>query len=96
MTPRTSVQTIQADEQAAVVLEALQSGHARFPVIGRDIDDIVGVIGLHDLLEVDPEARRTTLVRDLADEAYGSRGFTVRDPEGNLFSLGTYAGEDPR
>ena len=69
MTPRTSVQTIQADEQAAVVLEALQSGHARFPVIGRDIDDIVGVIGLHDLLEVEPQARRTTLVRDLADDA---------------------------
>jgi uncharacterized glyoxalase superfamily protein PhnB len=29
----------------------------------------------------------------LADEDYGSRGFTVRDPEGNLWSFGTYAGE---
>ena len=69
MTPRTSVQTVQADETASVVLEALQSGHARFPVIGRDIDDIVGVIGLHDLLEVDPEDRAGTLIRDLADDA---------------------------
>jgi uncharacterized glyoxalase superfamily protein PhnB len=33
------------------------------------------------------------LVRGLADEDYGSRGFTVRDPEGNLWSFGTYAGE---
>ena len=33
------------------------------------------------------------VVRDLADEAYGSRGFTLRDPEGNLWSFGTYAGE---
>ncbi len=33
------------------------------------------------------------VVRDLADEDYGSRGFTVRDPEGNLWSFGTYPGE---
>lgn len=33
------------------------------------------------------------VVRDLADEDYGSRGFTVRDLEGNLWSFGTYAGE---
>ena len=32
------------------------------------------------------------LVRGLVDEDYGSRGFTVRDPEGNLWSFGTYAG----
>ena len=31
--------------------------------------------------------------RGLADEDYGSRGFTVRDPEGNLWSFGTYPGE---
>jgi uncharacterized glyoxalase superfamily protein PhnB len=31
--------------------------------------------------------------RPLRDESYGSRGFTVRDPEGNLWSFGTYAGE---
>ncbi|MGD8200271.1 hemolysin family protein [Ornithinimicrobium sp. W1679] len=69
MTPRPSVLTIQADETVSVVLEALESGHARFPVVGRDIDDVVGVIGLHDLLEVDPRARAGTSVRDLADEA---------------------------
>jgi uncharacterized glyoxalase superfamily protein PhnB len=33
------------------------------------------------------------VVRGLADEDYGSRGFTVRDPEGNLWSFGTYTGE---
>jgi uncharacterized glyoxalase superfamily protein PhnB len=32
------------------------------------------------------------LVRDIRDEDYGSRGFTVRDPEGNLWSFGTYRG----
>ena len=33
------------------------------------------------------------VVRGLADEDYGSRGFTVRDPEGNLWTFGTYRGE---
>ncbi|MGW0517406.1 VOC family protein [Crossiella sp. NPDC003009] len=32
------------------------------------------------------------LIRDIDDSDYGSRGFTVRDPEGHLWSFGTYAG----
>lgn len=32
------------------------------------------------------------IARELRDEDYGSRGFTARDPEGNLWSFGTYAG----
>ena len=32
------------------------------------------------------------VVRELRDEEYGSRGFTVRDPEGNLWSFGTDRG----
>ena len=32
------------------------------------------------------------VVRDLEDEDYGSRGFTVADPEGNLWTFGTYRG----
>lgn len=38
-------------------------------------------------------AAGATAVRGLAEEDYGSRGFTVRDPEGILWSFGTYAGE---
>jgi uncharacterized glyoxalase superfamily protein PhnB len=33
------------------------------------------------------------LVQGLRDEDYGSRGFSVRDPEGNLWSFGTYRGQ---
>ncbi len=33
-----------------------------------------------------------TVVRGLEDTEYGSRGFTVRDPEQNLWSFGTYRG----
>ena len=32
------------------------------------------------------------VVQEIKDEDYGSRGFTVRDPEGNLWSFGTYRG----
>ena len=32
------------------------------------------------------------VVRGLKDEDYGSRGFTVRDPEGTSWSFGTYRG----
>lgn len=33
------------------------------------------------------------VVRGMRDEDYGSRGFSVRDPEGNIWSFGTYWGE---
>jgi uncharacterized glyoxalase superfamily protein PhnB len=33
------------------------------------------------------------VIRGLEDTDYGSRGFSVRDPEGNLWSFGTYRGE---
>ncbi|MGB3828786.1 MAG: hemolysin family protein [Ornithinimicrobium sp.] len=69
MTPRIDVETVQADDPASRVLELLDTGHSRFPVIGRDIDDIVGVIGLHELLTVPAEQRGRIPVRDLADEA---------------------------
>ena len=69
MTPRIDVETVQADETTGRVLELLETGHSRFPVIGRDIDDIVGVIGLHELLEVPAEERTTATVRDWVSDA---------------------------
>ena len=33
------------------------------------------------------------IVAPLVDEDYGSRGFSVADPEGNIWSFGTYDGE---
>jgi uncharacterized glyoxalase superfamily protein PhnB len=38
-------------------------------------------------------ARGATLFHELRDEEYGSRGFSVTDPEGNVWSFGTYSGE---
>lgn len=36
------------------------------------------------------------LVQDLHDTGHGSREFAVRDPEGNLWSVGSYRGEPRR
>ncbi|MGH3319372.1 MAG: VOC family protein [Streptosporangiaceae bacterium] len=45
-----------------------------------------------DALYERAEAAGATVVQGLRDEDYGSRGFTVRDPEGVHWSFGTYAG----
>ncbi|GAA4832843.1 VOC family protein [Saccharopolyspora rosea] len=37
-------------------------------------------------------AAGAAVVREVADTDYGSREFAVRDPEGNTWSFGTYAG----
>ena len=39
------------------------------------------------------KAANGDITQDLEDADYGSRGFTMRDPEGNLWSFGTYRGE---
>lgn len=36
------------------------------------------------------KAAGATIVRELTDEDYGSREYSARDPEGNLWSFGTY------
>ncbi|GFG68996.1 VOC family protein [Mycolicibacter senuensis] len=36
--------------------------------------------------------RKADVIRPLADTDYGAREFVVRDPEGNLWSFGDYAG----
>lgn len=56
-------------------------------------DSVYVVCDNPDTLFEQATSRGAEVVRGLADEDYGSRGFTVRDPEGNLWSFGTYRGE---
>jgi uncharacterized glyoxalase superfamily protein PhnB len=58
------------------------SGSDSVYVVCHDPDDLFGRA----------EGAGAEVVRGLVDEDYGSRGFTVRDPEGTLWSFGTYAG----
>ena len=46
-----------------------------------------------DALFARATAAGATVVRELHETDYGSRDFAVRDPEGNLWSFGTYRGE---
>ncbi|SHH46163.1 Hemolysin, contains CBS domains [Jatrophihabitans endophyticus] len=71
MTPRNRV--VELDENATVtdlLTTTRESGHSRFPVVRvvdglRDIDDIAGVVHVKKAIQVPPERRDTTSVREL-------------------------------
>ncbi|MEU4745209.1 hemolysin family protein [Actinosynnema sp. NPDC023658] len=69
MTPRVSVRTVRADEPVSRVVELLDTGHSRFPVVGDGLDDVRGVAGLAEVLTVAPEDRATTPVGSVASPA---------------------------
>ena len=51
MVPRTEMVWIESDKSAAQATTlAIRSGHSRMPVIGEDVDDVLGVIYLKDLV----------------------------------------------
>jgi CBS domain containing-hemolysin-like protein len=51
MVPRTETVWIESDKSAAQATSlAIRSGHSRLPVIGEDVDDILGVVYLKDLV----------------------------------------------
>lgn len=67
MVPRVDVHTVRADEPVSRVVELLDSGHSRFPVRGAEgVDDLVGVVGIADVLGVPPQQRATTPVSAVA------------------------------
>jgi CBS domain containing-hemolysin-like protein len=66
MVPRVDVVTVARDAPLTAVVELTGSGHTRFPVTGDGVDDIVGVIGLPDLLPVPPADRGGTTVAAVA------------------------------
>ena len=52
MVPRTEMVWIESDKTAGQATSlAVRSGHSRIPVIGENVDDIVGVVYLKDLVE---------------------------------------------
>jgi len=52
MVPRTEMIWIESDKSADQATSvAVRSGHSRIPVIGENVDDIVGVVYLKDLVE---------------------------------------------
>src|SRR6202022_1524904 len=52
MVPRTEMIWIESDKSADQATSvAVRSGHSRIPVIGENVDDVVGVVYLKDLVQ---------------------------------------------
>lgn len=56
MVPRTEIEYLPSDASLQDLLELFRStGHTRFPVVGQNLDDVVGIANVKDLfLKVDP------------------------------------------
>ena len=71
MVPRPDVRWLPADATLEDLRQASrETGHSRFPVRGSSDDDVLGSIHIKDVLQVDPEARATTTVAELATEPF--------------------------
>lgn len=69
MTPRPRVKFIGADRPVSEVLTlATKTGHARFPVIGEGVDDVIGLVHFKHAIAVPTAERATTRVRDIVHE----------------------------
>ena len=70
MTPRVDVDTVPATSTLAAVVDLLRtSPHSRFPVVAQDVDDVVGIVGLAELLEVPRERWGSVSVQDACSAA---------------------------
>ncbi|HET6985713.1 MAG TPA: hemolysin family protein, partial [Kribbella sp.] len=66
MVPRVDVITVHEDDPLTRVVELQDTGHSRFPVIADSVDEIVGVVGVGDVVEVEPADRSYVTVGSLA------------------------------
>ncbi|WP_415111655.1 hemolysin family protein, partial [Micropruina sp.] len=58
MVPRTEVDFLSGDVPAHKAIRAFQGHpHSRYPVIGEDVDDVLGFVHVRDLFDLDPAAR---------------------------------------
>lgn len=66
MTPRMRMRTVQADDPIAdVITLTRRTGHSRYPVLGTDSDDVVGVIHIKNAVGVPEDDRPHTPVRSV-------------------------------
>lgn len=50
MIPRSRTDVVRAEDSVDEVLSKMATGHTRYPVVGEDSDDVIGIVDLHDLL----------------------------------------------
>lgn len=66
MIPRPEVATVRAGATVADVVEQMNSGHSRYPVLGGGPDDVIGVICLRDVLALEGSDVHRIRVEDVA------------------------------
>jgi CBS domain containing-hemolysin-like protein len=66
MVPRVDVVTVNVDDPVVRVVELLDTGHTRFPVLGSAVDDVRGIVAVGDVVEVEPADRGAVSVGTLA------------------------------
>ncbi|GAA3508547.1 hemolysin family protein [Dietzia aurantiaca] len=62
MVPRSRTDVVRGEDTVCDVLSKMAKGHTRYPVVGEDSDDVIGVVDLHDLLIVSDD-KDTTLIQ---------------------------------
>jgi CBS domain containing-hemolysin-like protein len=66
LTPRVRVRFVHASDDANAILDvAVATGHSRFPVVGDDLDDVVGLVHLKRAVAIPPDERSGVLVSQL-------------------------------
>jgi CBS domain containing-hemolysin-like protein len=57
---------VKADDDASAILDAaVATGHSRFPVVGEDLDDVVGLVHLKRAVAIAPDERSQVRVGQL-------------------------------
>ncbi|MCU1545984.1 MAG: hypothetical protein JWP30_1084 [Homoserinimonas sp.] len=70
MTPRVRTQSVHADATAEqIIQQATATGYSRFPVIGRDPDDVLGVLHVKHAFAIDLNKRKSIPAADLMIDA---------------------------
>jgi CBS domain containing-hemolysin-like protein len=69
-TPRVRVHFLESRDTALDVIDAArQTGHSRFPVIGKSPDDVIGIVHVKRAVGIEPDRRRGVRISDIIDPA---------------------------
>nr|WP_187361416.1 hemolysin family protein [Phytoactinopolyspora mesophila] len=67
MVPRPDVVSVQASAPASAVIDLIRAhGHTTYPVLGETTDDIVGVVGVRELMRLPEQMMANSTAGDLA------------------------------
>src|SRR3954454_14904489 len=71
MVPRPDMVTLNAGQSVSTALDsAIEHGNSRFPVLGDNVDEVIGLAYTKDLMRVEREGRGATPVRGLVRPAH--------------------------